>query len=126
MVQTMRAILLASAMAATFVGRRGQQSGEPGPMPGSVDLGVTDDGERSRHEQAAQIAVTLLADAASIAASSSFKSFEPGLHYWQYRNAIKGALSLRFAHMPLIELMITGTLNHRVPGSSPGAPTTQW
>ena len=25
--------------------------------------------------------------------------------------------------MPLIDLMITGTLNHRVPDTSPGAPT---
>jgi hypothetical protein len=48
-----------------------------------------------------------------------------GLHSQEYRNDIKGALSLRFAHMPLIDLMIIGTLNHRVPGSSPGAPTTQ-
>jgi hypothetical protein len=32
---------------------------------------------------------------------------------------------IRFAHMPLIDLMIVGTLNHRVPGSSPGAPTIQ-
>jgi hypothetical protein len=46
------------------------------------------------------------------------KSFKSGLHYREYRNVIKGALSLRFAHMPLIELMIVGTLNHRVPGSS--------
>ena len=41
-----------------------QQRGEPGPMPGSVNLGVTDDGECTGHEQAAQIAVTLFADAA--------------------------------------------------------------
>ena len=33
-------------------------------MPGAMGLGVTDDGERPGHEQAAQIAVTLLADAA--------------------------------------------------------------
>src|ERR1019366_8008487 len=38
-----------------------QQRREPGPMPGAMDLGVTDDGECSSHEQAAQIAVTLLA-----------------------------------------------------------------
>ena len=36
-----------------------QQGREPGPMFGAVDLGVTDDGERASHEQAAQIAVTL-------------------------------------------------------------------
>src|SRR6185295_12274682 len=41
-----------------------QQRREPGPMPRSVDLGVADDGERSGHEQAAQVAVTLFADAA--------------------------------------------------------------
>src|SRR5664279_2750003 len=41
-----------------------QQRREPGPMPGAMDLGVTDDGERPGHEKAAQIAVTLLADAA--------------------------------------------------------------
>jgi hypothetical protein len=33
-------------------------------MPGSMDLGVADDSERSGHEQAAQIAVTLFADTA--------------------------------------------------------------
>jgi hypothetical protein len=45
------------------------------------------------------------------------------LHYARYRNDIKGALLPRFARMPLIDLMIVETLNHRVPGSSPGAPT---
>ena len=59
--QTIRAILLASAMAATFVGRRVSKRGEPGPMLGAVDLGIADDGECAGHEQAAQIAVTLLA-----------------------------------------------------------------
>src|SRR5450432_4104625 len=38
-----------------------QQGCEPGPMFGAMDLGITDDGERAGHEQAAQIAVTLLA-----------------------------------------------------------------
>ena len=33
-------------------------------MLGAVDLGVADDGECTGHEQAAQIAVTLFADAA--------------------------------------------------------------
>ncbi len=33
-------------------------------MLGAVDLGVADDGQRSGHEQAAQIAVPLFADAA--------------------------------------------------------------
>src|SRR5450631_2800013 len=41
-----------------------QQRREPGPMLGAMDLGVADDGERTGHEQAAQIAVTLLADTA--------------------------------------------------------------
>jgi hypothetical protein len=39
----------------------GQQSREPGPVFGAVDLGVTDDRKRAGHKQAAQIAVTLLA-----------------------------------------------------------------
>src|ERR1019366_7139689 len=38
-----------------------QQGRKPGPVFGAMDLGVTDDGERAGHEQAAQIAVTLLA-----------------------------------------------------------------
>jgi hypothetical protein len=59
MAQAMRAILLASAMAATFVGRRANNAVSQ-PMPGSVNLGVTDDGECTGHEQAAQIAVTSL------------------------------------------------------------------
>jgi len=46
-----------------------------------------------------------------------------GLQRNQLANEIKGGLSPRFARMPLIEQVITGTLNHRVPGSSPGAPT---
>src|ERR1035437_4724107 len=33
-------------------------------MFGAMDLGIADDGERAGHEQAAQIAVTLLADTA--------------------------------------------------------------
>src|ERR1700687_3959594 len=41
-----------------------QQCLEPRPMLGAMDLGVADDGERAGHEQAAQIAVTLLADIA--------------------------------------------------------------
>ena len=39
-----------------------QQSSEPGPMPGAVDLGIANDGERARREQTAQIAIALLAD----------------------------------------------------------------
>jgi hypothetical protein len=37
-----------------------QQCREPGPMLGAMDLGIADDGERTDHEQAAQIAVTCL------------------------------------------------------------------
>jgi hypothetical protein len=55
MAQTIRAILLASAIAATLVGRYCQQGREPGPMFGAMDLGVTEDRKRAGHEQAAQI-----------------------------------------------------------------------
>ena len=41
-----------------------QQRRKPGPMLGAVDLGVADDGERSGHEQTAQITISLFADAA--------------------------------------------------------------
>jgi hypothetical protein len=41
-----------------------QQRREPGPMFGAVDLGIADDSECFGHEQAAQIAVTLFAEAA--------------------------------------------------------------
>src|SRR6478609_8848721 len=41
-----------------------QQCCEPGPMFGAMDLGIANDGQRASHEQAAQIAVTLFADAA--------------------------------------------------------------
>jgi hypothetical protein len=41
-----------------------QQRRELRPMAGVMDLGVADDGECSGHEQAAQIAITLFADAA--------------------------------------------------------------
>src|SRR4029078_10230867 len=39
----------------------GQQRRKPRPMFGAMDLGVADDRKRAGHEQAAQIAVTLLA-----------------------------------------------------------------
>ncbi len=42
----------------------GQQCREPRAVFGAVDLGIADDSERPSHEQAAQIAVTLFADAA--------------------------------------------------------------
>jgi hypothetical protein len=38
----------------------GHQRRKPGPMFGAMDLGVADDRKRAGHEQAAQIAVTLL------------------------------------------------------------------
>ena len=47
MAQAILAILLASAMAATFVGRRASKCREPGPMFGAMDLGVADDSERA-------------------------------------------------------------------------------
>src|ERR1700704_1645485 len=40
-----------------------KQCREPGPMLGAVDLGIADDGECTGHQQAAQIAIALLADA---------------------------------------------------------------
>ncbi|MET4449247.1 hypothetical protein ABIB75_007560 [Bradyrhizobium sp. GM2.2] len=51
MAQTIRASLLASAIAGTLPPR--QQGREPRAMFGAVDLGVTDDGERAGHERAA-------------------------------------------------------------------------
>ena len=41
-----------------------QQRGEPWPMPSAVDLGVADYGKCASREQAAQIAIALLADTA--------------------------------------------------------------
>ena len=41
-----------------------QQCREPRPTLGAVDPGIANDGERAGHEQAAQIAVALFADAA--------------------------------------------------------------
>jgi hypothetical protein len=43
-----------------------QQCGEPRPMPGTMDLGIADHGERASREQAAQIAIALLADTAKL------------------------------------------------------------
>src|SRR5690349_11809944 len=48
-----------------------QQGGEPGPVPGTVDLGIADDGQRTGHEQAAQVAITLLADTAEPVSASA-------------------------------------------------------
>src|SRR6476646_6951425 len=64
MAQTIRAILLASAIAATFVGRRASKAVSQGRCSVPWTFGVTDDGKRACREQAAQIAVTLLADIA--------------------------------------------------------------
>ncbi len=52
MAQAIRAILLASAMAATFVGRRANNALSQGL--GAMDLGVADNGERTGHKQAAR------------------------------------------------------------------------
>src|SRR5262245_18936785 len=43
-----------------------QQCGVPGPMFGAMDLGIADDGQRARREQAAQIAISLFADTAEL------------------------------------------------------------
>ena len=64
MAQAMRAILLASAMAATFVGRLAKQRCEPRPVLGAMDLGIADDRQCAGREQAAQIAIALFADTA--------------------------------------------------------------
>ena len=62
MAQTIRAILLASAMAANLGRPPRQQRGEPRPMIGAMDFGIADDGECAGREQAAQIAIALFAD----------------------------------------------------------------
>src|SRR5262245_30237707 len=43
-----------------------QQCGKPGATFGAMDLGIADDGERTRGEQATQIAITLFADTAEL------------------------------------------------------------
>ena len=48
-----------------------QQRGEPGPMPGAVDLGIADHGERAGPERAAQIPIALLADPAKLVLASA-------------------------------------------------------
>src|SRR5437667_10765131 len=42
------------------------QCRKPGPMLGTMDLGIADHGERAGGEQAAQIAIALLADATEL------------------------------------------------------------
>src|SRR6476660_2473049 len=78
MAQAIRASLLASAMAATLVGRRANSTVSQGRC-GAVDLGIADDGECTGDEQAAQIAVTLFADAAEpvLAAAGVLPRNEP-------------------------------------------------
>jgi hypothetical protein len=63
MAQAIRAILLASAMAATLVGRRANNAVSQGRCP-TPWIGIADDGECSGDEQAAQIAIALFTDAA--------------------------------------------------------------
>jgi hypothetical protein len=61
MAQAIRAILLASAMAATFVGRRANNAVSQGRcLAPWTDLGIADNGERTGHKQAAQIAAPCL------------------------------------------------------------------
>ena len=57
----------------------GQQCREPGAVFGAVDLGIADDGECTGHEQVAQIAVTLFADAAEpvLATTRVLLRYEP-------------------------------------------------
>ena len=79
MAQAIRASLLASAMAATLVGRRANSAVSQGRclVP---DLGIADDGECTGHEQAAQIAVTLFADAAEpVLAPCAWRKLNPGI-----------------------------------------------
>ena len=63
--QAIPAILLASAVPATLLGRRANNAVNK-PMSGTVDLGVMDHRERAGGEQAAETAVALLADAAQL------------------------------------------------------------
>ena len=59
------AILLASAMAATFVGRRVSKTGwSQGRCLGAMGFGVADHRQRAGREQAAQIAIAAFADTA--------------------------------------------------------------
>ena len=66
MAQAIRAILLASAIAATFVGRLANNDVSQRPVLGAMDLGITDDSKRAGREQAAQIAIALFADTAEL------------------------------------------------------------
>jgi hypothetical protein len=64
MAHAILAILLASAMAATFVGAPREQHCEPWSMLRAMEFGIADDGERSGREQAAQIAIASFTDIA--------------------------------------------------------------
>ena len=66
MAQAILAILLASATAATFVGRRANNAVSQGRLLGAVDFGVTDHGQRAGGEQTTQVAIALLADTAEL------------------------------------------------------------
>src|SRR5277367_4057430 len=56
-----------------------QQRRKPGPMLGAMDLRIADHGERTRREQAAQVTIALLADAAKLvfAAARALPRNEP-------------------------------------------------
>src|SRR3954469_4069216 len=64
MAQAILAILLASATAATFVGRRANNAVSQGRC--LADFGVTDHGQRAGGEQTTQVAIALLADTAEL------------------------------------------------------------
>jgi hypothetical protein len=66
MAQAMRAILLASAIAAIFVGRRANNAVSQWPTLGAINFGITDHRQSAGREQAAQIAVPVLADTAEL------------------------------------------------------------
>jgi pimeloyl-ACP methyl ester carboxylesterase len=52
-------------------------------MPGAMDLGIADHGECARREQAAQIAIALLADTAKLVTAISRQiQSPPGLRNW--------------------------------------------
>jgi hypothetical protein len=59
---TIRAILFASATAATFVGRRSISPLESRPSLGAMLFRAVDNGHCARDEQPSQVSITLLAD----------------------------------------------------------------
>ena len=64
MTQTIRCHLVGECDGGDLGWPTRQQCREPRPTLGAVDPGIANDGERAGHEQAAQIAVALFADAA--------------------------------------------------------------